>query len=361
MYKQFGNYNDVFSELKGINKIFNNSPIEIIKEYPESSNVIKSLEHSSSIHKEVRRFLQPYLRPGIKLIDIAKIIELKTVELYNLSNSNKSINKGIGFPVGLSVNDCAAHWHPMKDNSTVLKKDDIIKIDFGTETNGWITDSAFTVCFDSKYDNLMTAVKEATETGIKNIGVDVHIGEWGKSIQEVMESYEITLNGKTYPIRAVKNLGGHNIIKGIIHGGLFLPSVDYTKIYGPNMRFVEGIYAVETFGSTGDNSVHEQGDCTLYRTNPNFQMSNINLPMENSKKLYRKINQKFDTLPFTDRYLDDSGIPGYRTHLKLLVNKNILHGYPPLHVNPEAYTAQYEHTVYIGENKKIVFSRGDDY
>ena len=356
MYKAFGNYVDRYSELRGVNPIFNK--ITISNDYPTDNDVISSLEHASSIHKEVRRFLQPYLRPGTKLIDIAKLIELKTFEL---SNQSKSIYKGIGFPVGLSVNECAAHWHPLSSNNSILAKNDIIKIDYGTETNGWIIDSAFTICFDQKYDILMEAVKEATQTGLKNIAIDVDIGEWGKQIQEVMESYEITLNGKTIPIKAINNLGGHNITKGIIHGGMFLPAVDLRKTLPPNYRFNEGVYAVETFGSTGDNRVNEIGDSTLFRINPNKQEKLSDLKLDSTKKLLDKIKSTFNTLPFTNRYVELFNMPNYKTNMKILSNHKYIHAYPPLCVNNGAFTAQYEHTVYIGEDKKIIFSNGEDY
>ena len=32
--------------------------------------------------------------------------------------------------------------------------------------------------------------------------------EVGEAIQEVMESYEVELGGKTYPIKAIRNLNG---------------------------------------------------------------------------------------------------------------------------------------------------------
>ncbi len=356
MFKAFGTYQDRYSELRGVNPIFNQ--INIPTDYPMDKDVIGSLEYGSIIHKEVRRFLQPYLRPGIKLVDIAKLIELKTTEL---TSQSKSINKGIGFPVGLSVNECAAHWHPKSSNNIVLAKDNIIKIDFGTETNGWIIDSAFTICFDPKYDILMEAVKEATYTGIKNVGIDVDIGEWGKEIQEVMESYEINLNGEKHSIRAINNLGGHNIIKGIIHGGIFLPAVDLRKTLPSNYRFKEGVYAIETFGSTGDNHVNEIGESTLFRVNPNKQLNNGELKLDSTKKLLTKIKNTFSTLPFCERYVELFNISNYKSNLDILTKYNYIHSYPPLCVNPGAYTAQYEHTVYIGENKKIVFSQGEDY
>ena len=354
MYKAFGKYENIYSELRGVKPIFNQ--IEMFTEYPSNNDTIKSLEYAASIHKEVRRFLQPYLRPGISFEEIAKIIELKTEEL---TDQSKSINKGIGFPVGLSVNECAAHFHPKKNDSLKLGKDDILKIDFGTEANGWIIDSAFTICFDPKYDNLLTAVNEATNTGIKNIGIDVDIGDWGKDIQEVMESYEITINGKICPIKAINNLGGHNIIKGIIHGGMFLPSVDMKDRLPNNYRFKEGIYAVETFGSTGTNIVNESGDCTIYRINPNMINNISGIKLDTTKKLLYDINKKFKTLPFTDRFLVNQ--PNYKTNLKILANHNYVHAYPPLCANKNDWTAQYEHTVYIGDDDKIIFSRGEDY
>ena len=42
-------------------------------------------------------------------------------------------------------------------------------------------------------------------------GIDVQLCEIGAAIQEVMESYEIELDGKVYPIKSIRNLNGHSI------------------------------------------------------------------------------------------------------------------------------------------------------
>jgi methionyl aminopeptidase len=52
--------------------------------------------------------------------------------------------------------------------------------------------------FDPVYDNLLAAVKDATNTGIAAAGIDVRLGDIGAEIQEVMESYEVEIGGKTY-------------------------------------------------------------------------------------------------------------------------------------------------------------------
>ncbi len=360
MYKTFGNFVDNYSGLKGINPFFNSH--NIVNQYPQDNDVISSLTVGGEIHKEVRRFLQPYLRPGIKLTDIASLIELKTEELTMGMTDAKPVNKGIGFPVGLAINECAAHFHPDIGSSQVLLQSDIIKIDFGVEVNQWIVDSAFTIYFDNKYDVLTDAVKDATYTGIKNIGIDISIPEWGAQIQEVMESYEIKLDGKTHPIKVINNLGGHNITKGIIHGGMFLPAVDMRGYFPSSYRFSEGVYAVETFGSTGLNYVTEKTDCNLYRVNPDtYKKKNKNKLGKHTTDLLTDIYAKFKTLPFTDRYVELCNVPNYKSELKTLQLNKFINGYPPVCVNSGAYTAQYEHTIYIGEGKKIVFTQSDDY
>ena len=51
----------------------------------------------------------------------------------------------------------------------------------------------------------------------------------------------------------------------------------------------------------------------------------------------------------------------FKTNLKILTNNYYIHGYPPLSAGKNDWTAQYEHTVYISDNDKIIFSRGEDY
>ena len=338
--------------LRGVNPITMKIPIN--DEYPHEDNIIKSLEYAGSIHKEVRRQLQPYLKPGIKLVDIAKNIEVATMKI---SNKDKSIYGGIGFPALLSLNNCAAHFHPNSKDTTVLKESDVLKIDFGTEANGWIIDSAYTISFDPIYDPLLEAVKEATYNGIKTARIDADICEWGLANKEIMESYEITLDGITIPIKAITNLGGHNIKKGIIHGGMFLPCADMRNRMGDNYRFTEGVYAIETFGSTGSHTVKEVGDNTLYRWNPDF---NAKIPT-NCKQVANVIKSNFSTLPFTNRYVEMFNINNWEPQLNTMVKERVLHGYPPLCADDGAYTAQYEHTIHIGDKKTTVFSKGMDY
>jgi methionyl aminopeptidase len=82
-----------------------------------------------------------------------------------------------------------------------------------------VSDCAFTLAFDPKYDPLLLAVKEATNAGLKAAGIDVRLSDIGGEIEEVMTSHEIELNGVTFPIKPIRNLNGHNIGPYKIHYG----------------------------------------------------------------------------------------------------------------------------------------------
>jgi methionyl aminopeptidase len=121
----------------------------------------------------------------------------------------------------------------------VLQYDDVMKVDFGTQIDGQIIDSAWTVSFKPRYDNIMMAVKEVTNTGIKEAGIDVWMCDVGEATEEVMESYEVELIGTTYSVKCICNLNGHSIGPYQTHAGKSVSIVkggDTTKMEEDEMH-----------------------------------------------------------------------------------------------------------------------------
>lgn len=182
---------------------------------------IQNLRKAAEIQRQVRRFAQRIIKPGRRLIDICE-----ELENYNRKLApEKGLESGIAFPTGCSLNHVAAHYTPNIGDNTVLSYDDVCKIDFGTHIKGRIIDCAFTVAFNPTYDRLLEAVKDATNTGIREAGIDARLGEIGGKIQEAMESYEVEIKGKVYPVKVVRNLNGHSIDPYKIHAGKTVPCV----------------------------------------------------------------------------------------------------------------------------------------
>ena len=70
---------------------------------------------------------------------------LAYTELANVYKKNKSMEKGIAFPLCISVNEICGHYSPMKEESMTLSAGDVVKIDLGIHIDGFIAMGAHTV------------------------------------------------------------------------------------------------------------------------------------------------------------------------------------------------------------------------
>lgn len=310
------------------------------------------IRKAGECHRQVRRYVQSYMRPGLTMIDVVQRLEKKTHELI-VANG---LEAGWGFPTGCSLNWVAAHWTPNYGDTTVLKYDDVCKLDFGVQVGGRIVDCAFTVAFNPKFDPIVQASKEGTNAGIAAAGIDARFGEIGAAIQETIESFEIELDGKTFPIKPVRNLNGHSIDSYRIHGGKSVPIVK-----GPDgEKMEEGeFYAIETFASTGKGWIVEDLECSHYMKV--FDAPHVPLRVKSSKALLNAIEQNFGTLAFCRRWLDDLGQTRHLMSLKNLVDNDLVQPYPPLCDQKGSYVSQMEHTILLRPTCKEVVSRGDDF
>lgn len=317
-------------------------------------DLYESVREAAEVHRQVRKYMKPYIKPGIRLTDMCERLESANRALVGARDGD--LSRGIAFPTGCSLNHVAAHYTPNKGDNTVLQYDDVMKVDFGTHINGRIIDCAWTVHFNPKFDPLVKGVQAATEAGIKAAGIDVRLCDVGAAVQEVMESNEVELDGKVYPVKSIRNLHGHSIDAYQIHAGKSVPIVRG----GEQVKMEEGeFYAIETFGSTGKGFVVEDLECSHYMKD--FNAPRVNLRSGKARSLLSTIDKNFGTLAFCRRFLDRLGEEKYLMGLKALVDSGIVNSYPPLCDQKGCYTAQFEHTLVLKPTRKEVLSRGDDF
>ncbi|EXJ80047.1 methionyl aminopeptidase [Capronia epimyces CBS 606.96] len=326
----------------------------------EDNDFIQNYRKAAEVHRQARRWVQESVKPGQTLLDIAEGIEHSVRALLGHAGlgPGDSLKAGMGFPTGLSLNHQVAHYTPNPgQKDVVLQHQDVMKVDFGVHINGWIVDSAFTMAFDPTYDNLLAAVKDATNTGVKTAGIDVRVCDVSAAIQETMESYEVEIRGKTFPIKPVRNLSAHDIKRYHIHGGKSIPFVknsDQTKME-------EGeVFAIETFGTTGRGYIRDDAGIYGYGLIQDTPLA-VPLPLASARRLHKTIRENFSTLVFCRRYLDRLGLERYLAGMNCLISNGIVESYQPLADIKGSYSAQFEHTLLLRETHKEVLSRGDDY
>jgi methionyl aminopeptidase len=144
-----------------------------------------NIRRAAEVHRQVRQYARRNIKPGMSMTDIVNMIEDGTRALVE----ENGLESGVGFPTGVSLNNCAAHYTPNAGDTVgassyhllfepaynsvfiaVLQQGDVLKVDIGVHVKGRICDSAFTLNFEPTYDVLLEAVKAATDTGVKVYG-----------------------------------------------------------------------------------------------------------------------------------------------------------------------------------------------
>lgn len=240
------------------------------------------------------------------------------------------------FPVNASINEVAAHYTAEPNDQKTITDTDLVKIDLGAQINGYIADTAVTVCYDPQFDNLVQAAEDALSNAMSMIKIGVKASDVGRTIEKTI---------KQYGCKPIVNLSGHSLDQYTIHAGKSIPniwSIGTFSLSGNNA------YACEPFVTTdqGLGFVREGKTKNIYA-----MVSRKKTKNEQADKLLDFIWENFNMLPFALRWIvkkwDEKEA---RELLEVLVKKKVVHSYPVLIEANGQRVAQAEHTFIPTEN-----------
>jgi len=290
----------------------------------------QSILKAGKIAQEVKKWIKPYVKKGVPLLEIAEKIENKIIELKGKP----------AFPTNLSINEIAAHYTPSYNDETLAHG--LLKVDFGVHIDGWISDTAFSVDLENSEENskLIEASGKALEEAEKTIGKDVSTTNIGKAIQSAIESYGFS---------PIINLSGHQIEQYNLHSGLSIPNIDNKQ----NSVIQPGLYAIEPFATNGLGRVKDGKPSGIYSL---IDYKNIRNP--SAREILEYITEEYQQLPFCSRWLVKKFGTKALPSLNQLEQNGNLHQYAQLVEVNKGIVAQTENTILIKEDgEKVVTTR----
>jgi len=285
---------------------------------------------AGKIAKQVREWIKPQIKKGMKLLEIAELIENKMSEINPEAKPS--------FPTNLSINEIAAHYTPSYNDETLAKG--LLKVDFGVHLDGWCSDQAFSIDLENSQENkkLIEASEKSLEEAIKVISPETQTSEIGKAIQTKIES----LNFKP-----IVNLSGHEIEQNDLHAGLSIPNYDNKS---QDEISKNSLYAIEPFATNGLGKVKDGNPSGIYQAEDSKAPRT---PL--AREVLDYILEEYYTLPFCSRWLVKKFGTKALLALRQLEQNGNLHHYNQLIEANKGKVAQTEHTVFIDENgEKIV-------
>ena len=234
------------------------------------------------------------------------------------------------FPVNTSINEVAAHYTAEPNDPLTIKDDDLVKIDLGAQINGYIADTAVTVCYNPEFDNLVQAAELSLSNAMSMIKVGVKSSDVGRTIEKTI---------KQMGFLPIANLSGHSLDQYTIHAGKSVPNIwsigSFT--FNENQAF-----ACEPFVTTGDGLgfVHEGKIKNIFALSSRKKTKD-----KEADKMLDYIWQNFNLLPFALRWLTNEWEEKEaRNLLEVLVKKKAVHAYPVLVEGNGQRVTQAEHT-----------------
>ena len=302
---------------------------ELEKEEEEKKLKLESLEKAGKIAQDVKAYIKPKIEVGLKILDLVNDTESKILELGG----------ECAFPVNVSINNIAAHYtSPLKEDNLTINELDLVKVDLGVHIEGFIVDTAFSINFndDNALENIVQATEVAVEAAMMMSKPQVNTKEIGQKIEDIVKGFKYN---------PIKELGGHQTERWIVHGKKTLPELGSQS--GSIME--EGdVFAIEIFASTGEGSVHRTNASHIYELNP--YSGRVPLRRKSSKQILGVINKSYKTLPFAERWLAKDFRMGVGFGLQELIQQGKLHAHNVLAEKKGVYVAQSEETIIITED-----------
>lgn len=291
-------------------------------------DAISKLIKAGRIAKEVRERAERYVKPGLNVVDLALFIE----------NAIREQGGEPAFPVNIGINEVAAHYTPVPEDTLIIPDNSVVKIDIGVHVDGYIADTAFTVSFNPAFEGLVEATREALTKAIEVVKLGVRASEIGDVIEKTI---------KSSGYKPIKNLSGHSISRFTIHSGVTIPN--YHDVLARH-RLEEGVYAIEPFATNGAGLVKEIDLVTIYSLRPARRVPPA------AKPFYDLVMGSRRSLPFALRWYakNKTELRELERVLTILKSSNVVHEYPVLVEKDRGIVAQFEHTIVLLRDEVVV-------
>lgn len=293
----------------------------------------ESYLRAGKIASEVREGARKKYHVGSTLLEICESVESQI----------RGIGAEPAFPVNTSLNDIAAHYTAEPNDSTTVKEGDVLKIDIGVQIDGYIADTAVTVCYDPKYESLVKAAEAALAEAVRAARANTKAGDIGRVIEATITKFGF---------RPIQNLSGHSLQQYTVHAGKSIPNI-WTR--GSSFALLPNeAYAIEPFVTTKDGQgvVYEGKMRNIFGITSRKPVKD-----EEADKLLDLIWSRYRTLPFAMRWLtgkyDEKDV---RRLMETLIKKKNVHSYPILVEGHGKVVVQAEHTLIPSESSVSVIT-----
>jgi len=303
--------------------------------------VVKKYKAAAEVAHRAMEEVMKQCKAGARIVDLCKAGDAFIVAECKKAFPKTNFERGVAFPTCVSVNNICGHFSPLKDDKTVLAKNDVIKIDLGAHIDGFIALAARTLVCEPEGDvtgkvaDVITAAQVAMNAAIHSL----QIGKTNEEISEVIKHV-----ADAYHVSPLEGVLSHQMTRWLIDGDKVImnkPMIDQRV----EKCAVEAndVWCIDIVMSTGEGVARERDlRTTIYKRSLEKMYM---LKLKASRYLLQQINRKAPVFPFTLRAIDDERQA--RMGVSEMVSHGMVDPYPVLFEKDHEFVAQYKSTVFV--------------
>jgi curved DNA binding protein len=311
--------------------------------------VLAKYRLAAEIANRTMQAIIPQCQPGMKVVDLANMADaMVTEECGKVHSKGKARvdpkDKGVAFPMCVSVNHVVGHNSPNGDDEQVLEDGDLVKLDLGVHIDGLIAVVANSVVVSP--DGAPVTGRKADVIMAVNVAAEAVLAAFRPGVKNTEITAILEAAANAFNVNVVEGVLSHQMKQHVIDGNKVILSKEThdQKVEEETVEELE-VWGIDIIMSTGEGKPRQIDELktTIYKHQVD---QNYSLKMKASREVFSQVTGDHPTLPFTLRQYEGTRA---RLGMKECIAHDLFMEYPVLEEREGDLVAQAKFTVMCTE------------
>jgi len=261
----------------------------------------------------------------------------------------EKMEKGVGYPTTISVNEVCGHYSPCKSDDTPLKEGDLAKVNVGVQIDGYVCQLGHTVVVGGGAVSGRKA--DVTMAAWNGLQAAVRLLKPGNTNTQITNAIETCSD--SYKVNPVEGVLSHEVQRWLIDGNNVILNKETHEAKVSECEFgVNQIFILDVYCSTGEGKPKEsEYRMDVYKRDLD---ANADLKSKNARQFFSEVRKRHGPWPFAIRSFEDELMA--RAGTQECISSNIIAQYPVVAEKSGELVAQFQWTVLISNKRTILLT-----
>jgi curved DNA binding protein len=322
------------------------------KENLTAPGVMEKFKAAGKIAQDVLAVIREKCVDGADINELCMLGDNMIVEECSKIYNNKKTEKGVAFPVCISLNDVCGHYSPLKSESAKIANGDLVKIDLGVHIDGYPVLLAHSIIAGGKANDdgaklrALSAAYDALETAAKLLRPNNTNHQVTSALNKVITAYNC---------QPVEGVLSHDLKRYVIDGNNVIISKENPENKVTQYEFkTEDVFSLDIFvtaNETEGKTKESELRTTVFKRNIDISQD---LKTKNGRSFLTEIKTRFHDMAFSLNSFEDE--LKARSGVNECTKTSHVQPYPVLQEKSKNPVAHFKWTVAVSSKRILILA-----